>query len=93
MNRLRREHRTKLAAARREIASINRRSKEIMKLLLQGFRDEAWKEDLRTLEQRRTELQATLANAETALPLPVLQWIGREVFRRETMQLAAALEQ
>lgn len=92
MNRLRREHRTKLSAAPREIASINRRSKEIMELLLQGFRDEAWKEELRTLEHRRTELQATLTNAETALPLPALHPHWAEVFRQKTMQLAAALE-
>ena len=41
MNRLRREHRTRLAAAPREISSLDRRSKEILELLLQGFRDEA----------------------------------------------------
>ncbi len=58
MNRLRREHRVTLAAAPREIASLDRRSKEILELLLQGFRDEAWKEELRRLEARRTELQA-----------------------------------
>jgi hypothetical protein len=49
MNRLRREHRTKLTAAPREIASINGRSKDILELLLQGFRDEAWKEELLAL--------------------------------------------
>lgn len=31
----------------REIAAINRRSKEILELLLQGFRDESWKAELR----------------------------------------------
>ena len=92
MNRMRREHRTKLAVAPREIASINRRSKEIMELLLQGFRDEAWKEELRALEQRRTELQATLTNAEADPPLPALHPHWAEVFREKTTQLAAALE-
>jgi hypothetical protein len=72
MNRLRREHRTKVAVAPREIASINRRSKEIMELLLQGFRDEAWKEELRELEQRRRELEVTVAYAETEPALPAL---------------------
>jgi site-specific DNA recombinase len=92
MNRLRREHRAKLAAAPREIASINRRSKEILELLLQGFRDEAWKEELRTLEQRRTELEVAIANTETEPALPALHPHMAEVFRRKTEELASALE-
>jgi hypothetical protein len=93
MNRLRREHRTKLAAATREIATVNPRSKEILELLLQGFRDEAWKEDLRALEARRTELQAAVANADTEPALPALHPQMAEIFRQKTLQLAAALEQ
>ena len=58
LNRLRREHRTQLASVPREIATIDRRSKEILELLLQGFRDESWKEELRKLDCRRTELKA-----------------------------------
>jgi len=92
MNRLRREHRAKLAAAPREIASINRRSKEILELLLQGFRDEAWKEELRMLEQRRTELEVAIANTETEPALPALHPHMAEVFRRKTEDLASALE-
>jgi site-specific DNA recombinase len=92
MNRLRREHRTELAAAPREIASINRRSKEILELLLQGFRDEAWKEELRTLEQRRTELNAIVAAAKVDPPLPALHPQMAEVFRQKATALAAALE-
>ena len=41
LNRLRREPRARLAAAPRELAAINRRSKEILELPLQGFRDNA----------------------------------------------------
>ncbi len=93
MNRLRREHRPKLAAARREFAGIDRRSKEILELLLQGFRDEAWKDELRKLDERRAELKATLASTETDPPLPALHPHMAEVFRQKTMQLAAALEQ
>jgi hypothetical protein len=91
LNRLRREHRAKLAAAPREIASINRRSKEIMELLLQGFRDEAWKEELRTLEQRRTELQATISNAQTDPPLPALHPHWAEVFRHCSSQRRSSM--
>jgi len=73
------------------MASINRRSKEILELLLKGFRDEAWKEELRTLEWRRTELQATLANLEKEPALPALHPHMAEVFRHKTIQLATAL--
>ena len=87
MARLRREHRTRLAAAPREIASLDRRSKEILELLLQGFRDKAWKEELRQIEQRRTELRATLAAAEAEPVLPALHPAMAEVSRRKTLQL------
>jgi len=46
LNRLRREHRVKLSAAPREIASIDRRVQEILNLLLEGFRNESFKEEL-----------------------------------------------
>jgi DNA invertase Pin-like site-specific DNA recombinase len=91
-NRLRREHRAKLAAVPREIAGIDRRSKEILELMLQGFRDEAWKDELKTLDARRTELKATLAAAEKAPASPVFHPKMAVVFRQKTMQLAAALE-
>jgi 3-methyladenine DNA glycosylase Tag len=41
VNEQRREHRAKLTGASREIAAVDRRSKVILKLLLEGFRDEA----------------------------------------------------
>ena len=91
MNRLRREHRVQMAAAPREIAAINRRSKEIMELLLQGFRDDAWKDELRQIEARRAELTATLAAADAAPPLPALHPQMAGVYRAKTEQLAAAL--
>jgi site-specific DNA recombinase len=92
VNERRRDHRAKLAAAPREIASLDRRSKEIMNLLLQGFRDEAWKEELRSIEERRTELKALIASAETDPPLPALHPHMADVFRDKIMLLAAALE-
>ena len=72
LNRVRREHRAKVAAAPRELAAINRRSKEILELLLQGFRDNAWKVELAQIERRRAELEATIAaaEAEPAAPAP-----------------------
>jgi hypothetical protein len=94
MNRLRREHRARLATAPREITAINRRSKEILDLLLSCWRDEAWKEELRTIERRRAELEATIAAAAHAEPpLPALLPNMRAVYQERVAQLAAALEQ
>jgi hypothetical protein len=64
----------------------------ILELLLLGVRDEAWKEELRTLEQRRTELEVAIANTETEPALPALHPHMAEVFRRKTEELASALE-
>ena len=89
MNRLRREHRVTLEAAPREIAGIDRRSKEILGLLLEGFRDEAWKEELRALDARRTELKAMIAAGATA---PALHPRMAEIFQQKTEQLATALD-
>jgi hypothetical protein len=38
------------------LAAINRRSKEILELLFQGFRDNAWNLELAQIERRRAEL-------------------------------------
>ena len=67
-NRLRRERRATLADRPRELAAINKRSKEILELLLAGFRDEQWKEELARGEARRRELEALMAVAEPAPP-------------------------
>jgi site-specific DNA recombinase len=92
VNERRREHRAKVAAAPREIAGINRRSKEIMELLLRGFCDEAWKEDLHAIQQRRAELKALIASTETDPPLPALHPHMAEAFRAKVSLLAHALE-
>jgi site-specific DNA recombinase len=92
MNRLRAEHRVKLAVAPRELDAINRRSKEILELLLQGFKDEAWKEELRQIERRRAELEATIAASRSEPTLPALHPKMAEIFRHKIGQLAKALE-
>ena len=73
-------------------AAINRRSDEILELLLNGFRDERWKEELREIEARRAELKAIVAAAEVEPPLPALHPHMAEVFRQKAEMLAAALE-
>jgi site-specific DNA recombinase len=92
MNRLRREHRTRLAVAPREIANLNRRSDEILKLLLEGFRNDAWKDELRRIDERRAELNAIIAAGATEPPLPALHPQMADVFRQKTERLAAAVE-
>jgi hypothetical protein len=86
MNRLRREHRAQLALVPREVAGVSRRSQEILKLALEGFRNEEWKDELRRIDKRRAELEAVIAAGVSELPRPAL------VFREKTTQLAAALE-
>lgn len=93
MNRLRREHRTKLSAAPREIAAIDERQKQILDYMNAGFGGvEAWKEEVRKNEARRAELQAIVAAADAEPLLPALHPRMADVFRETTMQLAAALE-
>ena len=46
MTRLRREHLADQAGQRHELSAVVRRQKEIMDLLLQGYRSEAWKAEL-----------------------------------------------
>ena len=70
---------------------LNRRSKEILELLLQGFGEESWKAELRTIEAHRTELEAQLASAEREPILPALHPEMATVFRHKTELLAAAL--
>jgi hypothetical protein len=90
-NRLRREHRNKLEAAPRELAAINRRSKEILELLLQGFRDNAWKLELAQIERRRADLEATIAASAAEPALPELHPHMATVYREKVERLAAAL--
>jgi hypothetical protein len=92
MNRLRREHRAKLATAPRELAANKRRSQEILKLLLEGFRNELWKEELRQLDEQKAALEAAIAAAEHEPAMPAFHPQMAEVFRQKTATLAAALE-
>ena len=55
------------------------------------FRDEAWKDELRGLEQRRTELEVTIAAGATTPPPPALQPQMAVIFQQKATQLAEAL--
>jgi len=63
MRRIRQEHAGTLASAGREIDKLNRRSNQIKELLLSGFSDDLWKQELRDMRSRR-ELGRLLAAAD-----------------------------
>lgn len=88
MTLLRREHVEQMAGARGELAAIERRSKEILELLLLGYRDEAWKTELANIEERRITLKRALAEPPLAAMHPQMA----EVYRQKTNALAAGLE-
>jgi DNA invertase Pin-like site-specific DNA recombinase len=88
MTLLRREHVAQLAGVRRELAAVERRLHEILKALSEGFRSEAWKAELVSLDARKAAL--TVASAEP--PLPAIHPKMAEVFRQKVATLAAGLE-
>lgn len=84
----RREHLAQMAGARRELAAVERRLNEIMKALGEGFRSEAWKAELVTLDAQKAALTVALAEA----PLPAMHPHMAEIFRQKATMLAAGLE-
>ena len=90
LNRFRREHRVQLAAAPREIDGINRRSKQILELMLQGYRNEEWSDELRRLDERKAELKSAIAAGAIDPPRPALHPRMAQVFREKAEALAAA---
>jgi hypothetical protein len=88
LTRLRREHLAQMVGARRELATVERRQQEIMKLVLDGYRSEAWNAELQALDARKAGFTAALAEPT----LPALHPQMAEIFRRKATTLAAALE-
>lgn len=84
----RREHMAQSAGARRELVAVERRLTEILNALGEGYRSEAWKGELVTLDARKVALTTALAEP----PLPALHPQMAEVFRRKATTLAAGLE-
>jgi site-specific DNA recombinase len=77
MTRRRRDHMAQLAGARRELTAVERRQKEILNALAEGYRCEAWKAELLALDAKKENLTAALAEP----PLPALHPKMAEVFR------------
>lgn len=88
MTLLRRQHLARSAGARGELAAVERRLAEILKALGDGYRSEAWKAELVTLDARKAALTAAIAEA----PMPALHPQMAEVFRIKATTLAAGLE-
>jgi site-specific DNA recombinase len=88
MTLLRRQHLTHSAGARAELAAVDRRLAEILKALGDGYRSEAWKAELLTLDARK----AALAAAVVQPPVPAMHPRMAEVFREKATTLAAGLE-
>jgi site-specific DNA recombinase len=88
MTRQRREHVAQLAGSRRELAGVDRRLKEIMSALAEGYRSEAWKAELVLLDARTMALTQALAEP----PIPALHPRMADVFRQKAATLAAGLE-
>ena len=84
----RRDHLAEMAGARRELAAVERRLQEILKALGEGYRSEAWKAELVTLDVRRAALTISLADP----PVPAMHPQMAEVFRQKATTLAAGLE-
>jgi hypothetical protein len=59
---LRRERLAQMAGARRELAAVERRLQEILRALSEGYRSEAWKAELVTLDARKAALTITLVD-------------------------------
>lgn len=90
--RLRREHQARLAKAPREIAAVKRRAREILDLMLQGFRSEEWKAELEQLDERRARLEAILASRKLDLPKQFPQPQLAAMFQSSASEFAAALQ-
>ena len=74
----RRERLAERKTAQRELAAVERKQREILKALSDGYRSEAWKAELLTLDDRKASLTALLAEPQ----LPALHPNMAEVFRQ-----------
>lgn len=84
----RRERLANQAGAKRELATVERRQREIVRAIADGFRHPAMKDEMDVLEARRLELLVVLADQ----PAPALHPNMGEVFRQKAETLAAGLE-
>jgi hypothetical protein len=89
-NRLRRLAGSETAARQQELARIENELKRLVQSLAEGMPIRAIRERLEELEERRTTLEADLAERQP--PAPILHPRMAEVYRRHVTDLAAALQ-
>src|SRR5262245_62025946 len=70
-NRLRAEHRQRLATAPRELEATKRRALEILNWMREGYVNVEWKAELARLDEQRATLEATIAVSTTQTSPPV----------------------
>jgi hypothetical protein len=91
MNRLRMERRASLSSARREVERIGARIKKLLNLMLDDeISVDEGKAEIKSLDARRKELQASLETADE--PPPLLHPEMADLYRRKVTTLAQALE-
>jgi hypothetical protein len=89
VNRIRRERRTGLTAAARELAAVDRQIDQVVEAVANGFRTESMLQKLHALEERKRALRAQLeTKAEPALHPSMAQ-----AFRSKVAALTEGLEQ
>jgi DNA invertase Pin-like site-specific DNA recombinase len=92
MNRLRMECRASLLSANREVERIGIRIKKLLNLMLDDeIAVDEGKAEVKTLDARRRELQASLETADE--PPPLLHLEMAELYRQKVTMLSQALEQ
>ena len=84
----RRERLAQNKRAQRDLMAVERRQSEILKTLADGYRSEAWKAELLTLDERKAALTGVLSEPQ----LPALHPNMAEVFRHKATMLAEGLE-
>ena len=84
----RREHVAHSSESRRELATVDRRQKEIMNAISDGYRSDAWKDELVDLDTRKAALTTALADRT----LPALHPQMADIFRKKAAALTAGLE-
>jgi site-specific DNA recombinase len=87
LTRVRREQLASQAGQRHELAGVERRLKEIVRAIGEGYRSETMKSELQVLEEKK----AQLARALVLPPVPALHPNMAEEFRAKATALAAGL--
>jgi DNA invertase Pin-like site-specific DNA recombinase len=87
LTRLRREQLASQAGQRHELAGVERRLKEIVRAISEGYRSESMKTELQDLEEKKARLTASLVVPQ----VPALHPNMAHIYREKATALAAGL--